>query len=105
MKVWTCYPGVGQQNWYYTSRSFKLLPRRFLPGHDLISVFGFFFPRQTDDQRIAITGGNQCLDLGPSGPQTYQCTGGNTNQIWTLGSTPPPPVNNTTSQIHRELKR
>jgi hypothetical protein len=34
----------------------------------------------TDDQRIAITGGNQCLDEGDNGIQTYQCTTGNTNQ-------------------------
>ncbi len=33
-------------------------------------------PSTADDKRIAITGGNQCLDLGPSGPQTYQCTPG-----------------------------
>ncbi|KZO90825.1 carbohydrate-binding module family 13 protein [Calocera viscosa TUFC12733] len=52
-KIWTYYPGLTQQQWYYT-----------------------------DDNRIAITGGNQCLDEGPTGPQTYQCTGGNTNQIW-----------------------
>ncbi|KZO90248.1 carbohydrate-binding module family 13 protein [Calocera viscosa TUFC12733] len=52
-KIWTCYPGLTQQQWYYT-----------------------------DDNRIAITGGNQCLDQGPTGPQTYQCTTGNTNQIW-----------------------
>jgi hypothetical protein len=31
------------------------------------------------DNRIAITGGNQCLDQGPTGTQTYQCTTGNTN--------------------------
>lgn len=34
----------------------------------------------TGDNRIAITGGNQCLDEGDNGPQTYQCTTGNTNQ-------------------------
>lgn len=35
----------------------------------------------TDDDRIAITGGNQCIDFGPSGAQTYQCTTGNANQV------------------------
>lgn len=55
-KLYTCYPGASQQDWYYTN-----------------------------DNRIAITGGNQCLDLGPNGPQTYQCTPGNTNQIWVAG--------------------
>ena len=34
----------------------------------------------TDDNRIAITGGDQCLDEGDNGVQTYQCTTGNTNQ-------------------------
>jgi hypothetical protein len=34
----------------------------------------------TDDNRIAQTGGNQCLDQGENGPQTYQCTAGNNNQ-------------------------
>lgn len=34
----------------------------------------------TPDNRIAITGGDQCLDQGDNGPQTYQCTTGNTNQ-------------------------
>ncbi|WWD21761.1 hypothetical protein CI109_106248 [Kwoniella shandongensis] len=53
VKLWTSYPGLFQQTWYLT-----------------------------DDNRIAITGGNQCLDEGDNGPQTYQCTTGNTNQIW-----------------------
>ncbi|KAK8869443.1 hypothetical protein IAR55_000007 [Kwoniella newhampshirensis] len=53
LKIWTSYPGLYQQTWYYT-----------------------------DDQRIAITGGDQCLDEGDNGVQTYQCTTGNTNQIW-----------------------
>ena len=34
----------------------------------------------TGDNRIAITGGTHCLDEGDNGPQTYQCTPGNTNQ-------------------------
>ena len=36
----------------------------------------------TDDNRIAITGGDQCLDEGDNGVQTYQCTTGNDNQVW-----------------------
>ncbi|EIW71520.1 hypothetical protein TREMEDRAFT_27944 [Tremella mesenterica DSM 1558] len=51
VKIWQSYPGLFQQTWYLTP-----------------------------DSRIAITGGNQCLDQGPVGPQTYQCTTGNTNQ-------------------------
>nr|XP_019046844.1 hypothetical protein I302_03447 [Kwoniella bestiolae CBS 10118]OCF25774.1 hypothetical protein I302_03447 [Kwoniella bestiolae CBS 10118] len=47
----TSTPGAFQQTWYLTT-----------------------------DNRIAITGGNQCLDEGDNGPQTYQCTTGNTNQ-------------------------
>lgn len=50
-KVWTSYPGLAQQTWFLTG-----------------------------DNRIAITNGNQCLDEGDNGPQTYQCTTGNTNQ-------------------------
>lgn len=38
----------------------------------------------TDDNRIAQTGGNQCLDEGDNGIQTYQCTTGNTNQSKSL---------------------
>ncbi|KAK8844827.1 hypothetical protein IAR55_006677 [Kwoniella newhampshirensis] len=55
VKLWTSYPTLFQQTWYLTG-----------------------------DQRIAITGGNQCLDEGENGPQTYQCTTGNTNQIWNI---------------------
>lgn len=53
VKIWQSYPGLFQQTWYLTP-----------------------------DNRIAITGGDQCLDQGDNGPQTYQCTTGNTNQIW-----------------------
>lgn len=64
LKVWTSYPGLYQQTWYLT-----------------------------DDERIAITGGDQCLDEGDNGIQTYQCTTGNTNQIFHVrpdGGNPPP---------------
>lgn len=61
-KIWTCYKGLTQQTWWYT-----------------------------DDKHLAITGGNQCLDVGQANVQTYQCIGYNTNQIWTVsggGSSP-----------------
>ncbi|AAW41073.1 hypothetical protein CNBA5520 [Cryptococcus deneoformans B-3501A] len=63
VKIWTSYPGLFQQTWFLTG-----------------------------DQRIAITGGNQCLDEGDNGPQTYQCTPYNTNQVWNIidGSGPAP---------------
>jgi len=75
MKVWTCYPGLSNQQWYYTS-----------------------------DNRIAITGGTQCLDFSSTNiVQTYQCTSGNNNQVFvaqppnsngkggvTSSATPPP---------------
>ncbi|WVF69500.1 hypothetical protein IAT40_004277 [Kwoniella sp. CBS 6097] len=68
VKMWTSYPGLFQQTWYLT-----------------------------DDQRIAITGGDQCLDQGDNyGTQTYRCTTGNTNQVWNilfgddLGASPVP---------------
>jgi len=58
LKLWTSYPGLTQQTWYYTN-----------------------------DNRIAIYNGNQCLDDG-NGIQTYQCTTGNTNQIFNTGNGP-----------------
>ncbi|WWC59784.1 uncharacterized protein I303_102346 [Kwoniella dejecticola CBS 10117] len=68
VKIWQSYPGVFQQTWYLT-----------------------------DDHRIAITGGNQCLDEGDNyGTQTWQCTPYNNNQVWNilqgddLGATPVP---------------
>lgn len=66
-KLYTCYPGLTQQTWYLTS-----------------------------DGRIAITGGNQCLDIGPDGPQTYQCTTGDTNQFFTVDNTYTAPGQSTT---------
>ncbi|WWD21760.1 hypothetical protein CI109_106247 [Kwoniella shandongensis] len=75
VKVWQSYPGLFQQTWYLT-----------------------------DDDRIAITGGNQCLDEDYDGPQTYQCTTGNTNQVWYVlhegdaGATPVPLPSPATTQ-------
>ncbi|WVW81160.1 hypothetical protein I302_103151 [Kwoniella bestiolae CBS 10118] len=60
IKVWTSYPGLFRQIWYLT-----------------------------DDDRIAITNGSQCLDEGLNGPQTYTCTTGNANQVWTIIATTP----------------
>lgn len=61
-KIWQCYPTLFQQTWWYT-----------------------------DDKHIAITGGDQCLDVGQDFVQTWQCVGGNTNQIWTVGDAPAAP--------------
>lgn len=41
--------------------------KRSKVGHLLSRLFSWFL---TGDQRIAITGGNQCLDEGDNGPQT-----------------------------------
>jgi hypothetical protein len=59
--VYTCYPGTAAQHWYFTG-----------------------------DKRLAITGGTQCLDFSTTSgaPQTYACTPGNTNQVWTPGPVP-----------------
>lgn len=76
-QLWTSYPGLPQQTWYLTN-----------------------------DNRIAITGGTQCLDQGADrNPQTWQCTTGNTNQsasdrtarrrlmsVWRLMGGPLPPI-------------
>ncbi|OCF54000.1 hypothetical protein L486_08507 [Kwoniella mangroviensis CBS 10435] len=62
--LWRSAPGTFAQTWYLTG-----------------------------DNRIAITNGVQCLDEGTNGPQTYQCTTGNTNQVWNIipaNGTPPP---------------
>ena len=59
MKIWECYSGLAQQTWYYT-----------------------------DDNRIAVQGYGQCLDLtggrldNGNIVQSWTCTDGNTNQIW-----------------------
>ncbi|WRT63111.1 uncharacterized protein IL334_000014 [Kwoniella shivajii] len=57
VKLWTSYPTLFQQTWFLTG-----------------------------DNRIAITGGDQCLDQGDDneGTQTWKCTTGNTNQIWNI---------------------
>ncbi|WWC67408.1 uncharacterized protein I206_101316 [Kwoniella pini CBS 10737] len=55
IKLWDSYPGLFQQTWYLT-----------------------------EDERIAITNGSQCLDEGNDGPQTYTCVTGNNNQVWTI---------------------
>jgi hypothetical protein len=63
MKIWQCIEALPAQTWFYTA-----------------------------DKRIAVLGKGQCLDLtrgsltNGNRVQTWQCTNGNTNQIWTLGS-------------------
>jgi len=60
MKIWTCFDNLPAQTWFYTG-----------------------------DLRIALQNQGQCLDLtsGSLVPgnrvQTWQCTTGNTNQVWT----------------------
>ncbi|KAG5634420.1 hypothetical protein H0H81_002054 [Sphagnurus paluster] len=62
LKIWTCYPGLAAQAWTYTSY-----------------------------QRIALNSGGQCVDLTGGSTsngnqlQTYHCTSGNINQVWTTG--------------------
>ena len=61
MKIWQCYDNLPAQEWYYT-----------------------------DDNRVALENQGFCLDLTKGSltngnqVQTWQCTNGNTNQIWTL---------------------
>ncbi|KAF6761728.1 G-X-X-X-Q-X-W domain-containing protein [Ephemerocybe angulata] len=61
LKIWQCYDNLPAQQWYFTG-----------------------------DNRIALEGKGQCLDL-PNGAlsnsnqvQTWQCTTGNSNQVWTI---------------------
>ncbi|OCF38343.1 hypothetical protein I317_07887 [Kwoniella heveanensis CBS 569] len=42
------------------------------------------------DNRIATSGGTQCLDMGKDGPQMYDCQPENTNQIWIMRNTTQP---------------
>jgi hypothetical protein len=57
MKIWECYTGLPQQDWYYTG-----------------------------DNRVALTNQGMCLDLtdgvltNGNRLQVWQCTDGNTNQ-------------------------
>ncbi|KAJ9107966.1 hypothetical protein QFC20_003651 [Naganishia adeliensis] len=66
-KIWTCYPGLPAQQWYYT-----------------------------DDKHIAVTGGNRCLETGRYGLNYNFCSyiSGSGTQMWNIveggGSTPPP---------------
>jgi len=61
MKIWKCYDNLPAQAWHYTN-----------------------------DNRIALTGRGQCLDLtngvltNSNRAQIWKCTDHNTNQIWTL---------------------
>ena len=71
MKIWTCFSGLPQQQWYITG-----------------------------DNRIALENQGLCLDLtngnlqNGNQVQTWQCTNNNNNQVWTRDnqSPPPPPV-------------
>ncbi|KAJ3561320.1 hypothetical protein NP233_g10267 [Leucocoprinus birnbaumii] len=61
MKIWTCYPGLPAQTWYYT-----------------------------DDKRIALKNQGFCLDLTDGVSENFQvmqvwkCSSGNVNQIWSV---------------------
>jgi hypothetical protein len=68
LKVWNSYPGLFQQTWVVFSH---------VVGEELMRGIRWYL---TGDNRIAITGGDQCLDEGDNGVQTYRCTPGNTNQ-------------------------
>nr|XP_019008204.1 uncharacterized protein I206_06759 [Kwoniella pini CBS 10737]OCF46985.1 hypothetical protein I206_06759 [Kwoniella pini CBS 10737] len=74
----------------------------------------------TEDDRLAITGGKQCIDQGneQEGTQTWDCITGNTNQIWTLLTPTPeypdfdPPFGtvyddppNGGKRLHREISK
>ncbi|WVF72339.1 hypothetical protein IAT40_007152 [Kwoniella sp. CBS 6097] len=42
------------------------------------------------DNRIATSGGTQCLDMGKDGPQMFDCYPENTDQIWIMRNTTQP---------------
>jgi len=61
MKIWTCFDGLAAQTWFYTA-----------------------------DDRIAVLGQGQCLDLtngvltNSNQVQTWECTDNDINQAWVL---------------------
>ncbi|KAF7760931.1 CAZyme family CBM13 [Agaricus bisporus var. burnettii] len=61
LKIWTCYPNLPAQTWYYT-----------------------------DDKRISLKDSGFCMDLTGGSNENYnpvqvwKCTNGNANQIWTV---------------------
>ena len=82
MKIWKCFDNLPAQDWFYTADL-----RIALTG------MGTYFRSFVDpmpspiSDLIVIVG--QCLDLtngiltNGNPVQTFQCTDGNTNQIWT----------------------
>jgi hypothetical protein len=75
-KVYTCYPGLSQQHWFLTG-----------------------------DNRIAITGGDQCLDResGTGAIQTWRCTSRNTNQVFSTTETLSPMPETRCSEGKQEI--
>ena len=75
MKIWQCYDGLAAQQWVVT-----------------------------DDQRIVLNSTSFCLDdykgilTNDNKVQTWTCSDGNTNQVWTFDKQTPPPVK--TLQLH-----
>ncbi|KAJ9107967.1 hypothetical protein QFC20_003652 [Naganishia adeliensis] len=68
-KIWTCYPGLAAQQWYYT-----------------------------DDKHLAVTGGNRCVETGRYGTNLNFCSSSSNtgSQVWDIveggaTTTPPPP--------------
>lgn len=63
LKIWQCYPGLKQQQWWYT-----------------------------DDDRIAITNSGLCMDVtdgkqvNGNQVQVWSCGSGNANQVWSNDS-------------------
>lgn len=85
-KLWTCYPGLTQQTFYYTddNRVSSSGANSGCKAHAPLLC------------QLAIQGGTTCLDKTANAPiqqsslfqyyptQSWQCTTGNTNQVWTL---------------------
>ena len=79
MKIWQCYSGLAAQTWFYTDDQRIALQNQGL-------YFSSPVCRCFTDGQCA----GQCLDLTNGGTgnsnvmQTWVCTSGNKNQIWTL---------------------
>lgn len=76
MKIWQCYDNLPAQQWFYTGDNRVALTNR---GLCLDLTDGACFFRVDTDYQGKKTNANVM--------QTWECTPGNTNQIWTSDPT------------------
>ena len=80
MKIWMCYDNLPAQQWFFTDDNRIALENQGLAFTSLSRL------------RLALTSASagMCLDLtngvltNGNQVQTWQCTSGNNNQVWTV---------------------